>query len=272
MPKRKAETSGPERRRRRRRRAAGKHLTTPTKRVGNNDNNNSNNSSNNNNNATRNRRIVPRLMVLVNNLVVYPIVNEFYDDIRKTFVFNEQACCGKTFEGPPGEDESVLHLRNFATEMKESSRKRLGFEELGSSRLVSEVLGHLKDGDKLALVGRGLESDAQNNKTEAYEIVKALASKNLTLRFAPSGNNGVEDFCFLTHTRKELIGSSKSTYMALAAYLAAPGLERARMYQFVTPRVAHRGGGSSLEIFRATVGFNWTHPELRSRVQFEEYF
>ena len=112
----------------------------------------------------------PKLMIQVNSLVVFSIVNEFYDEIQENFVFDEAACCGKTLEAPPGEDESVLHYRNFATELKESRRESLGFEELSGDRLVSDVFRSLSPGDKLAVAGRNLERDSQNNTTEAYKI------------------------------------------------------------------------------------------------------
>ncbi len=220
---------------------------------------------------------VPKLMVRVNTLNVYPIVNEFYDEIRETFVFDEK-CCGKTLTNPPGNDESVLYLRNYATEIrKEKKRRAHGFEELDSDRLVSQVLGHLKPGDKLALAGRNLKSDSQynnnnnNNKTtQAYGIVSALEAMNLTLRFTP-GTDEMEDFCFLRRTKKELIGNPASTYFELAAVLAGPSLKLTREYQYVTPELRNKTG-SKLDEFRRSVGSNWTHPELRSRIRFEEYF
>ena len=73
--------------------------------------------------------------------------------------------------------------------------------ELDKEHLYSEVLGHLKAGDKLALAGRNLERDSQNNQTEAYGISKALEAKNLTLRFAPR-NTPMENFSFLKKTKK----------------------------------------------------------------------
>lgn len=221
--------------------------------------------------AIENGSIVPRLMVRVDSLKVYSVVNEFYDDIRKTFVFNEQQCCGETLNQPPNFDETVLHLRNYATEIrKQRIRLAHGFEELDSERLSSEVLGHLKGGDKIALAGRNLKSDAKKNSTEVYRIVSALEAKNLTVRYTP-GTSGAEDFCFLTRTKKELIGTPVSTYLELAAFLAGPSLELTRLYQYVPSQVSE-GYGSKLESFRKSVGANWTNPELRSRIRFEEYF
>jgi hypothetical protein len=232
-----------------------------------NDNDNNNTSSSNDSNNDNGDNDPPRLMVRVDSLMVYPVINEFYDDIRNEFVFDDANCCGKTLEEPPEPDESVLHLRNYATEMKESRRNSLGFSELPGHRLVDDVLGHLQQGDKLALTGRNLENDSRNNETEAYELIRALRAKNLTLRFSP-GSSGMEDFCFLKSAQKELIGTSKSTYLALAAYLANDNMTVARMYQYVTPSIP----ATSLGAFRETVGDNWTHPQLQSRIRFEEYY
>lgn len=221
------------------------------------------------NTTLENGSIVPRLMVPVDSLEVFPIVNEFYEDIRKTFLFDENKCCGKTLEAPPGEDESVLYLRNYATEIRRiNTRLRWGFEELDKDRISSELLGHLKQGDKLALVGRNIKVDTENESTEARGIFQALNAKNLTLRFTP-GDSGLEDFCFLQKTTKELIGTPISTYFSLAVFLAGPSLKLARFYQYVTP---HRECGSQSDRFKRTVGSNWTHPELRGRIRFEEYF
>ena len=220
-------------------------------------------------NQSRNQSIVPRLMVTVNSLIINSIVNEFYDAFRKNFVFDNEKCCGNTLKYPPGVNETVLHYRNFQTEMKESTRDRLGFRNLNVSRISSEVLGHLKEGDKIAIAGRNLESNSKKKDTEAYGLVSVLTAKNLTVRFAP-GPDAMADFCFLTHARKELIGTSKSTYLQLAAFMGGPSMKLARMYQYVTPVVVKRG--SDFDIFRTTVGSNWTHPELRARIQFEQYF
>jgi len=236
---------------------------------------NDNNDNNNNNSTTiqDEESIVPRLMVRVDALTIYPIVNEYYDDFRKTFVFDDNGCCGKTLENPPKDDETVLYLRNYATEIrKEHRRKSHGFQELDTDRLLSQVLGHLKPNDKLALVGRNLKLDAQDNTTQVYEIIQGLYAKNLTqqqqLRFTP-GTDEMEDFCFLTHSKKELIGTPASTYLELASYMAGPSLQLVREYQYVTPELEV----SKFQRFQQTVGSNnWTHPELKSRIRFEEYY
>lgn len=215
---------------------------------------------------------VPRLMVRVNSLDILNIVDEFYEDIRETFVFDDEECCGETLEFPPSKDESVLHLRNYAVEMKAYTRKRKGFEELNATRIASELLGHLHIGNKLAITGRNLEHDSENNTTEAYQIVQALHTKNLTLRFSPDHNDAMADFCFLRYSQKELIGTSMSTYAMLAGILGIRSMKVVRMYQYVTPELKKFLHRWRLELFRRTVGNNWTLPQLRSKFMFEEYY
>ena len=172
----------------------------------------------------------------------------------------------------------------------------MGFEEMSSHLLAHHVLGHLKEGDELAITGRNLARDSERNDTESYQLVQELRGRNLTLRFAP-GNDPMADFCFLTKARKELIGTSKSTYLELASYIGVgrnhnynynhdrtsstsasasdgpvPSMQIARMYQYVTPEVKERAGSWQLNVFRTIVGDNWTHPELRAKVRFEDYF
>lgn len=213
---------------------------------------------------------VPRLMIRIDYLEIYKVVDQFYDDLLRTFAFDDEHCCGKVLEEPPAQDETVLHLRNFATELrKESLRTSLGFEQLNKDRIASELLGNLKEGDRIALAGRHLREDAANNATQAYGIVNALRAKNLTVRFSP-GTSGMNDFCFLKRAKKELLGTSKSTYVKLASYLAGPSLKKTTLYQYVTFLL--KEDARELATFQMEVGKNWTHPELRSRIQMKEYF
>eukprot|EP00537_Pseudo-nitzschia_pungens_P005477 CAMPEP_0172362862 /NCGR_PEP_ID=MMETSP1060-20121228/6376_1 /TAXON_ID=37318 /ORGANISM="Pseudo-nitzschia pungens, Strain cf. cingulata" /LENGTH=491 /DNA_ID=CAMNT_0013085467 /DNA_START=51 /DNA_END=1523 /DNA_ORIENTATION=+ len=175
--------------------------------------------------------IVPRVMVRVDNLNIKVPLDLYYDEIYKAFAFDDATCCGKTLINPPESDESVLHYRNFASELKMSRRKRMGFMEMTGDKLVSQVLGHLNPGDKIAVAGRFLDRDSQNNQTEAYELIRGLERKNLTVRFTP-GSGSMEDFCFLKKTRKELIGPAKSSFVQLASYLGGPSIQTTRLYSY----------------------------------------
>ena len=95
----------------------------------------------NNSTILENGQKVPRLMIRVDYLEIYKIVDAFYDDILRTFVFDDERCCGKVLEEPPAHDETVLHLRNFATELRrESLRTSLGFEQLDKDRIAKALV------------------------------------------------------------------------------------------------------------------------------------
>lgn len=207
--------------------------------------------------------IVPVPMVRVEDMNIWGFTHPFYDDMRKEFMFDELKCCGKSLENPPASDETVLHLRNFYTE--KSTRDLLRFRELDADRIASELLGQLKEGDKIALAGRNIEKDAQKNDTEAFGIVSAIKAKNLNLRFSP-GTDAMEDFCFLTFAEKELIGNFMSTYFLLAALWARPANKLTRIYQLV-----HEAKDNRMVRFRDGFG-NFTNVELQSRIRFQTYY
>ena len=205
--------------------------------------------------------------------MIYSIVDEFYDLMRATFLFDDAKCCGSTLDHPPRPHETVLHLRNYATELPKKDRWKGGYQELSTEQLVTKLLGHLRKGDELAIAGRKLAHDAQIEGTEAYN--------------PPADNDAMADFCFLRHTRKELIGTTKSTYLQLAAYLGKHSEATARMYQYVPPDMLKRvaqavavGGPKQrqtqnlrcLERFQTSVGKHWNHPELKARISLEEYY
>jgi len=206
--------------------------------------------------------IVPVPMVRIANMNLWAYKDPFYDDMRKDFIFDESKCCGKSLENPPASDETVLHLRNFYTEI--STRDLLHYRELDADRIASELLGQLKEGDKIALAGRNIKEDAQKNDTEAFGIVSAIKAKNLTLRFSP-GTDPMEDFCFLTFTEKELIGTSMSTYFILAALWARPANKLTRIYQPV-----HEARNNRMVSWFGSR--NFTNVELQSRIRFETYY
>ena len=211
---------------------------------------------------------IPKFMVRVSSLREVPIIDEFYDLIRDTFIFDDAHCCGATLNAPPQKDESVFHYRNFATEMKLSTRVKLGFEELDPKRLAWEVFRNLKPGDKIAITGRNLEIGSKRNNTEPYKLLHALKGRNLTVRFSP-GSDAMEDFCFLKSAKKELVGAYKSSYVKLAAYFGGPSIIVSRLYQYTTRQVLK--SNVSLNLHKQLWG-NWTNPELASRIKFEEYF
>jgi len=130
------------------------------------------------------------------------LLDEYWDDLYELFTYNEVACC----KGRPESDEVVLHIRGFADEGAEHHRNR----ELNPIQTAYDFLGHLKAGDKVAVVGRF------NN---VAQYIKPLEDRGLQVRFV-GGQKSFEDFCFLKSATKLIAGNSKSTFVRNAALLS----------------------------------------------------
>jgi hypothetical protein len=174
------------------------------------------------------------------------LVDHYLDDFRKLFVINPE-CCDQV----PDPDESVLHYRNFATELRQSR----GLEDVSPQQTASVLFGHLKAGDKIAITAR-----EHNERLQAH--VDALEARGLQVRVI-SGQGGIQDFCFLAKAEKELVGNFQSTFAFWAAMLGTA--RRARLYTLDSPRLRNRYGPTVEERFQ----YNWTHPELKGRVQLD---
>lgn len=204
-------------------------------------------------------------------------VDRYFDIVREKFRF-DPACCHTI----PDPDESVFvsksesdatlrtymvmpgnltpcftwfqHFRNFLGEMPNRG-KRLGFEEIGPDQMANELFGHLQPGDKVAITTRRLG----NNATQPY--VEALRRRGIQVRVVV-GQTGVQDFCFLMNTKKELVGTATSTFAVWAGLLGNSSL--VRLYSLDTPE---RRAIDVPLLFK----YNFTHPHLRSRIKFELY-
>mmetsp|Transcript_2701 Transcript_2701/g.3847 ORF Transcript_2701/g.3847 Transcript_2701/m.3847 type:complete len:392 (+) Transcript_2701:160-1335(+) len=133
------------------------------------------------------------------------LADRFYQESRQFFHFNESCC---TVKADP--DENVFHYRNFKKEMPKRWNG-FGFHEADPQQAANEVFGHLKEGDKVAIVTRfGGES--------AQPYVDAFEARGLKVRVV-DGNDGPADFCFLMSAQKEIAGMAISTYFAWAGYL-----------------------------------------------------
>lgn len=129
--------------------------------------------------------------------------------------------------------------------------KRKGFEELSPNKTASELFAHLQRGEKVAITTRfGGEHVAP--------YVSALEQRGIDVRVI-SNQTGVQDFCFLLQSQKELLGTTMSTFAAWAAYLG--DTKRVILYQVKGPNT-RQGMPSS---------FNWTHPHLKDRVYLEVF-
>jgi hypothetical protein len=141
-------------------------------------------------------------------------------------------------------------LRNFVVEMPRVG-PNLGFHELGPQQLARDLLGHLERDDKVAIVSRFTQETAQ-------PYIDALTERGLNVRFI-AGQTGVQDFCFLMHTKKEMIGIAISTYFMWAAYLS----NCARVVAYSVDTVQRRDHFGD-DYFH----YNFTSPVLAGRISF----
>jgi hypothetical protein len=169
---------------------------------------------------------------------------QFPREFREFFQFDDEACCAQI----PDEDESVFHFRNFKTELV-SATEMLGFEELSPEKTANELFGKLPVGSKVAITTR-----FNNENTQKY--VKALEQRGLRVRVV-SEQTSVQDFCFLKHAKKELVGMLSSTFFLWAAFL---GDGNVRAFSVTTP--LHP---------KSKIEFEWSVPELKDRFSHEVY-
>jgi hypothetical protein len=88
---------------------------------------------------------------------------------------------------------------------------------------------------------------------------------NVTARVV-AGQSGIQDFCFLYSTQKELAGSVTSTYVKWAAILGNARVAKLYLHDTQGLRTS-----VDLEDPRLVLGFPWTNPTLQSRIQFPVY-
>jgi len=136
---------------------------------------------------------------------VNPLADQFYEENRQFFLFSESCCKLKA-----DSDESVFHYRNFKQEMP-NRWNSYGFHEAVPQQAANDLLGHLKEGDKIAIVTRFSGESAQS-------YVDAFEARGLKVRVV-DGQDGPADFCFLMSARKEVVGLTKSSYLMWAGYL-----------------------------------------------------
>ncbi len=137
--------------------------------------------------------------------IIDALADRFYQESRQFFHFNESCC---TVKADP--EETVFHYRNFKKEMP-IYWNDYGFHEADPQQAANEVLGHLKEGDKVAIVTR-----FGGKTTQPY--VNAFEARGLKVRVV-DGNDGPADFCFLMSAKKEIAGMTLSTFFEWAAYL-----------------------------------------------------
>ncbi len=133
-----------------------------------------------------------------------------------------------------------------------------GYDELDPNRTAQELFGHLGVGDKLAITSRF----ATDPSVQPY--VDALTQRGIRVRVI-TDQSGVEDFCFMLHAKKELVGMAESKFALWAGYLG--NATKVRLYSIDSP------GRRKSPFFshRVFIHYNWTHPSLKEKVYFELY-
>jgi excinuclease UvrABC helicase subunit UvrB len=111
---------------------------------------------------------------------------------------------------------------------------------------------------KIAIATRYSGTDLN---TRAY--IQALVAQGYNVRVM-SQNSAMEDFCAMRHA-VDLVGMVRSTFVVWAALL---GNHTARLYSVDSLSTRKHSQKKGHSVFRT---YNWTHPELQRRIQFELY-
>ena len=132
------------------------------------------------------------------------MVDLFYNDLEDYFAFNESACCREV----PKEDETVVHIRGFRNELPRIRK----FWDGSPVEMSTRVLGHLGEGDKVAIIPG---KKGQVNATEYEEEMRKRGMKTRVSKNPPLA--GMVDFCQLKKAKKEIVGNVRSTYYMWAS-------------------------------------------------------
>ena len=147
-----------------------------------------------------------------------------YRAIADLFQFNDSnpECC----QLKPYADETVLHVRNFFTELNGAWEK--GFRELSpnnvASMLFAKSLASHNAPPRIAIVSRftsTVQPYVDQLKTQYNASVRVI-----------SNQTGLQDFCFLKETQHQLIGTYTSTYAIWGGILGKAPL--VRLYEIET--------------------------------------
>jgi hypothetical protein len=138
-----------------------------------------------------------------------PLMDQYWDVLSEFFTFtsDDQRCCNSSVL--PEVDETILHIRGFNVEIPNFYQN--GFRELDPNQISNMLRGHLSPGDKVAIISRFDQKQLAN-------FSGALLDQGLQVRFI-THLSGVQGFCFLKSTSKELVGTLRSTYFRMAFML-----------------------------------------------------
>jgi hypothetical protein len=129
--------------------------------------------------------------------------------------------------------------------------REMGFQELSPNQTALDLFGHLRPGDRVAIVSRfGVEH------VQLY--VDALEDRGLQVRLV-EGQTGMQDFCLMMRAQKEMVGMAISTYFMWAALLG--DCRKVTAYSVDTDYRRQTFGDGH-------VTYNFTNPILAGRFEF----
>jgi hypothetical protein len=185
-------------------------------------------------------------------LDAFPMMDKYYSQIKRIMEFNDTACCAQI----PSPQDTVFHYRNYISEMPHRRAYEMGFQELSPNQTAQEVFKGLPRGSPVRITTR-----IYNQKARDYALALNETGMNASL---VTDQTGVQDFCFLKNTQKELVGSARSTYVLWAALLG--NVSRVRLYH-----VDNWGLRQHHPNYWERFTYNWTNLELKRRIHFELY-
>lgn len=187
-------------------------------------------------------------------LDAFPLIDKYYSQIRELMAFDNAQCCNRL----PEPNEYIFHFRNYESEMPSTRAYDMGFAELSPQKTAKELFGHLKQtADAKVAITTRIPNQIARNRVEALEQEGVQA-------YLLDDQTAVEDFCFLKESKKELVGNARSTFVFWAGLLGT--VPKVRLYH-----VDNWGLRNRHPNFYERFTFNWTHPELKKRIQFELY-
>jgi hypothetical protein len=85
--------------------------------------------------------------LLIKSMANTPLIDRYCDELHELFTFNQHLCCRDT----PDADETGLHIRGFEVEHPKIVNM-FGLKDLNVYQITYELLGHLTEGEKVAVV------------------------------------------------------------------------------------------------------------------------
>lgn len=184
-------------------------------------------------------------------------VDEYYNEIRQLFNFNEGSCCQARSEAgddsnsidPPYDDEIVLHVRMFEREIL-----GMGFHELNPKQIATLLFTRYDFNRSIAIVSR----------EQSTEYVSELRQRGFVKIRQVHLKTPMEDFCFMMRTKYHLIALKMSTFAAWAGLLS--NATKLRFYSVNSTYTRRSSMADGL-----LNHYQWKNNDLKQRIDYEIY-